>query len=101
MILRRGVCRMRSMSASDSGCASGSASAAAWRCSSVIASRRLQSYFVFIVVPPSFTRLRLARRNDANALAPQRVGDEKKPAFHHADRCETLLGVAVAVIGPF
>src|SRR5271165_1690336 len=101
MIFRRGVDFMRSMSASESGCASGSASAAARRCSLVIASRPLQSCFVFIVVSPSFARLRLTRRDDANALTSQRVDDKEKPTFHHSDRQETLLGVTVAVVGPF
>src|ERR1700716_2765576 len=101
MILRRGTFFMRSMSASDSGCASGSASAAACRCSAVIPSRRLQSCLVFIVIPPPLARLRLPCRDNPNAPSPRGVDDEKQPFLNHADRHETLLGIPVAIVHPF
>ena len=49
MIFRRGVCRMSASRSGVRGRASGSASAAAWIWSSVSASARVQSCFVFIV----------------------------------------------------
>jgi hypothetical protein len=42
-----------------------------------------------------------SRADSANALAPQRVGNEDKPVFYHADCHATFLGVTMAVVRPF
>src|SRR5271166_4038751 len=101
MIFRRGVCFMRANLSGVSGCASGSASAAAWISASVMASARLQSCLVFIVIPPTLIGFCQPCRDDANSLPPQGVSDEQQAVFHHADRHKARLGVVLAVISPF
>jgi hypothetical protein len=54
------------------GCASGSASAAAWISASVMASARVQSCFVFVMVPASLKGFGQPRRDNTNGIASRR-----------------------------
>src|SRR6266478_2421416 len=87
---------MRARRSSVSGCASGSASAAAWTSSSVSASKRLQSCFpIFFMISASLIGFGLAGGDDPNFLAVHRVADEQQAALHHANHA-----VAFLVLGP-
>src|SRR5882757_2497031 len=99
MIFVRGTLGAASHSASVMGRASGSFLAAAWTCSSVMASARLQSNFaVFVVVSASFMWCCLSGRDDANPLVSQSVGDEQQAVIHHAKQGKAFLGVVMAAI---
>src|SRR5208283_2891903 len=101
MIFRRGVCFMPASLSGVRGWASGSASAAAWICSSVFASARLQSCLVFIVIPPSLIGFSQPCRDDPNSLPPQGVRDKQQAIFHHADRHKAVLAFVLAAVRPF
>src|SRR5882724_4291018 len=93
---------MRARRSSVSGCASGSASAAAWTSSSVSASKRLQSCFpVFFMVSASLIGFGLAGGDDPNFLAAHRVAHEQQAALHHANHAVAFLIVVLLQVLPF
>src|ERR1700730_3527333 len=82
------------------GCASGSASAAAWISASVMASARVQSCFVFVMVPPSLKGFGQPRRNDTNGIASHGINNTQKASFHHPKRHEALFALVLAFVWP-
>ncbi len=101
MILDRGVCRIRSMSASVRGCASGSATAAACRSSSVIASSRLQSCCVVVMISPSFTGFCLTRRNYPYPALSESGDNKQQTPINHTDCGEANFAPTMPVILEF
>src|SRR5580700_4702047 len=102
MIFTCGVRFMRRKSSGPSGCASGSLSAAARRCSAVMASKRAQScsgvlLLVFVVLS-LLTGFGSSGRDDSNRVSSHGVGDEQQPTIHHADSDKSRLIVILAII---
>src|SRR5271157_3097480 len=95
---------MRAKRSGVRGCASGSASAAAWRSASVMASKRLQSCLVgsavFFMVLSSFMGLCSSGRNDADRFAWHRVGDVEQATLGHADYGVTVFAIILALVEP-
>src|SRR5262245_45525399 len=97
--------RARASCSSVAGGQSGSETAAAWRSSSVMASKARQSVFggrfgssLNLVVLPFFMGLGASRRNDAGHIASDRIGDNEQPAVDEADRIEAGLARGIAVL---
>src|SRR5271166_1856515 len=104
MILTSGVRFMCASRSGVRGCASGSASAAAWRSASLIASKRLQSCLVGLVVVfmvlPSLIGLRAPGRNDTDRLASHRVADKEQATLGHADPGIAVFAVILGFVEP-
>src|ERR1700734_180555 len=86
------------------GCASGSASAAAWRSASVIGSKRPQWCFavsgVVFMVLSSFMGLCSSGRNDADSFALYRVGDIEQTTLGQADDGVSVFAVILTLVEP-
>src|SRR5712671_2210174 len=100
-----GTRRARASCASVAGGASGSETAARWRCSSLMASKARQSVFggffglsLNLVILPFFMRLCSSCGYDANDVVPHRIGDEEHSAVDQADSVQAQLASVVEVI---
>ena len=92
---------MRAKPASVIGWASESRWAAACTSSSVSASARVQSCFpIGIVIAAALLWFGIAGGDDADAVAPQGVGDKWQASLHHAEQPEAGLSLEEAWIEP-
>src|SRR5258705_6669923 len=100
-----GTRRARASCASVAGRASGSETAARWRCSSLMASKARQSVLgglfelsLNLVILPFFMRLRSSCGYDASDLVPHRIGDKQHSPVDQTDSVEAQLAGGIEII---